>query len=307
MAATAARRLRPLTSSEGRHRRPALRRRHQRRRRAARPLCRRAPRPSRRGRGADDLRDRLHYLAQRIARRASRPSTASPCAGSRSRRERDPQRLRPLVRHASSTRPHSLADELSWLDAEGPTSPALVEHIASSAKQLRLLHLLQLPLLPLVPRPARRAAQAILVPTAERDSALGLALFPPVFRGVRALMYNSFEERALIHGVSDNQRCRASSSASARTFPSDPKCGRFRQKFGMRGPLRDLRRPHRREQGLQGAVRVLRALRVALVDGMHLVLIGNADVPVPEASADSPPRLSRRPGQVRRDGRRRNC
>ena len=28
---------------------------------------------------------------------------------------------------------HSLGDELDWLDAEGPTSPALVEHIAKHA------------------------------------------------------------------------------------------------------------------------------------------------------------------------------
>ena len=34
-------------------------------------------------------------------------------------------------------------------------------------------------------------SKAILVPTAERDPAVGLAMFGPVFRGVRALMYNS--------------------------------------------------------------------------------------------------------------------
>ena len=47
----------------------------------------------------------------------------------------------------------------------------------------------------------RCAGKAILVPTAERDGALGLGLFQPIFRGVRALMYNSYEERALIHAV----------------------------------------------------------------------------------------------------------
>ena len=42
---------------------------------------------------------------------------------------------------------------------------------------------------------ARLAAQkAVLVPTAERESSLGLSIFPPVFRGVRAVMYNSFED-----------------------------------------------------------------------------------------------------------------
>src|SRR5439155_5260146 len=48
------------------------------------------------------------------------------------------------------------------------------------------------------------SARAILVPTAERDAAIGLSIFPPLFRSVRALMYNSPEERAMIHAVSAN-------------------------------------------------------------------------------------------------------
>ena len=50
---------------------------------------------------------------------------------------------------------HSLGDELDWLDAEGPTSPALVDYIAQARRRLRLLPLLQLPLLPRLPRRAR--------------------------------------------------------------------------------------------------------------------------------------------------------
>ena len=33
---------------------------------------------------------------------------------------------------------------------------------------------------------------------------VGLSIFGPVFRGVRALMYNSFEERAMIQAASGN-------------------------------------------------------------------------------------------------------
>ena len=43
------------------------------------------------------------------------------------------------------------------------------------------------------PGTARRRvpAKAVLVPTAERDPAIGLSIFGPMFRGVRAVMYNS--------------------------------------------------------------------------------------------------------------------
>ena len=57
----------PLASVD-RGRRSTLRRRNQRRRRAACPLCRRAPGTTRRGRGADHVRPRLHLVGQRLPR-----------------------------------------------------------------------------------------------------------------------------------------------------------------------------------------------------------------------------------------------
>ena len=171
------RRLRDPTSSEDRDRRPALRRRHQRRRRAARALHRRASRPARAGRGADDVRDRLRHVAQRAAGAAPRRSTASRCAAFRSRAN--------AIRTNSGarservfTQTHSLRDELSWLDAEGPTSPELIAYIraaradastssssSASATTTRIHGARAVP------------GKAILVPTAERDGALGLAHF----------------------------------------------------------------------------------------------------------------------------------
>ncbi|PYR03479.1 MAG: hexosyltransferase, partial [Acidobacteria bacterium] len=43
------------------------------------------------------------------------------------------------------------------------------------------------------------------MPTAERDAAIGLSIFPPLFRAVRAVMYNSPEERAMIYAIAANQ------------------------------------------------------------------------------------------------------
>ena len=53
-------------------------------------------------------------------------------------------------------RVHSIQDELAWLDAEGPTSSALLRHVRQLAGGVRLVHLLQLSLLARVPRIARR-------------------------------------------------------------------------------------------------------------------------------------------------------
>ena len=103
--------------------------------------------------------------------------------------------------------------------------------------------------------------RALLVPTAERDPAIGLAMFGPVFRGVRALMYNSLEERAMIQHVAQTTDVPGVVVGIGSEVPEDPRAERFRQQFGIDAALRRLRGPHRREQGMHGALRLLRALQ----------------------------------------------
>ena len=88
---------------------------------------------------------------------------------------------------------HSIGDELDWLDAEGPTSPALVDHIAGHAGEYAFCLFFSYRYYHAFHGVRRVARKAILVPTAERDPAVGLSIFAPIFRGVRAIMYNSPE------------------------------------------------------------------------------------------------------------------
>ena len=159
--------------SEARGRRSALRPGDQRRRRAARALHRRASRAARRGRGADDVRDRLRHVAQRAAarRRAGQRRAGAALPGeARARSAACSARRSDRV----FEQPHSLGDELDWLDAEGPTSPALVDYIAQARGRLRLLPVLQLSLLPRVSTASRAAAAgrfSCRPPSATRRSA----------------------------------------------------------------------------------------------------------------------------------------
>ena len=132
------------------------------------------------------------------------------------------------------TKTHSYRDELAWLEAEGPTSPALISHIKSHEADYDFFIFFSFRYHHSFHGCRAVASKAILVPTAERDGALGLGIFPPLFRGIRALMYNSFEERALIQGVSNNHSVPGVVVGIGSEIPERSNGGRFRQKFNLR-------------------------------------------------------------------------
>jgi glycosyltransferase involved in cell wall biosynthesis len=194
--------------------------------------------------------------------------------------ERDPLafgRLSELVFH----QPHSLADELRWLDAEGPAARLLIDHLAAHATgydyciffSYRYYHAYH----------GVRAAgpRAVLVPTAERDLAAGLSLFPPIFRGVRALMYNSPEERAMIQALSGNEDVPSVVVGISSDVPSAPQPGRFRQKFGIRGPFAVYVGRIDENKGCSELFEFFDAYLRAAAGRLTLVLIGNSLLPVP--------------------------
>ena len=169
------RRRRPIAANrEARGRRPALRRGHQRRRRAARALHRRAAGAARRGRGPHDLRARLRHLAQRAARPASSTVNGVTVRRFPVRRERDPRRLRPAVaarlRAAALDRRRARVARQRRADQPGAdrhyrraARPTFDFFVFFSYRYYHAWH------------GARRVpAKAVLVPTAERDPAIGL-------------------------------------------------------------------------------------------------------------------------------------
>jgi len=136
--------------------------------------------------------------------------------------------------HVFSAR-HALRDELRWLDAEGPTSPALVERLRRSGSEFDYVLLFSVRYYHAYHGARAVPGRAILVPTAERESALGLSMFGPVFRGVRAIMYNSFEERAMIQAVSGNHDVPGVVVGVGSEIPQHVDPARFRRALGIDG------------------------------------------------------------------------
>lgn len=196
-------------------------------------------------------------------------------------RERDPEEFGRRSFGVFETE-HSLNDELAWLDAEGPTSPALLEHIGRHASTFDYLYFFSYRYHHSYHGIRAAADRAILVPTAERDPAIGLSLFPPVFRGVRAIMYNSHEERAMINAVAGNESVPGVVVGVGSEIPSQAVAERFRRTYDIRGPY--LLYVGRIDEN-KGCTELFQFFQQYLFTSrrpLTLVLAGKALLPIPE-------------------------
>ncbi len=134
------------------------------------------------------------------------------------------------------SRRHSLNDELEWLDSEGPASPALIARLRRSENEFDYIVLFCARYYHAYHGARSNPSRAVLVPTAERDPALGLAMFGPIFRGVRAIMYNSYEEQALIQAVASNAHVPGVVVGIGSDIPDAVDAGHAREKFGLAEP-----------------------------------------------------------------------
>ena len=176
---------------------------------------------------------------------------------------------------------HSLADELAWLDSEGPASPSLIEYIARHRGEYGYFLFFSYRYYQAYHGSRAAADRAILVPTAERDAAVGLALFPPIFRGASALMFNSLEERAMIQHVAGRELPGVVVGVGS-DVPAHPQPERFQQEFDITSPFAIY---VGRIDANKGCVELFdyfqRYVRSRPGD-LHLVLIGKSILPIPD-------------------------
>jgi glycosyltransferase involved in cell wall biosynthesis len=177
---------------------------------------------------------------------------------------------------------HSIADELAWLESEGPASPALIEYVERAASALDFVILFSYRYYHAWHLARRLPRKAVLVPTAERDATIGLSIFGPTFRGVRALMYNSPEERAMIHAASANASVPGVVVGVGSDVPDRPDPERFRRKYRFRRPFALYIGRIDENKGCGELFSHFQRYAGAFPRGMDLVLVGSAVMEVPK-------------------------
>jgi glycosyltransferase involved in cell wall biosynthesis len=176
---------------------------------------------------------------------------------------------------------HSLGDELDWLDAEGPASPALIDYLAKHATGYDYCLFFSYRYYHAYYGVRAAAGRAILVPTAERDATIGLSIFQPVFRSVRAFMYNSPEERAMINAVSGNGDVPGVVVGVGSDVPANPQPNRFRQKHNVRGPFAIYVGRIDQNKGCKELFEFFQGYLADSSGRLSLVLIGNTLLEIP--------------------------
>ncbi|MEX2273884.1 MAG: glycosyltransferase family 4 protein [Vicinamibacterales bacterium] len=177
---------------------------------------------------------------------------------------------------------HAIDDEIAWLESEGPASAALLRHVARAAAAFDWFLIFSYRYHHAFHSARAVAPKAVLVPTAERDAAAGLEIFGPVFRGVRGLMYNSLEERALINAVAANQDVPGTVVGVGSDVPEHPQAGRFRRKHNVRRPFAIYVGRIDENKGCREMFAYFERYAATHPRGLDLVLVGNAVIPVPD-------------------------
>jgi glycosyltransferase involved in cell wall biosynthesis len=197
------------------------------------------------------------------------------------RRERQPLEFGRRSR-AVFEQVHSIADELAWLESEGPASPALIDYIGRSAPDFDYVLFFSYRYYHAFHGARRVARKAILVPTAERDPTVGLSIFGPVFRGVRAIMYNSPEERAMIHAASNNSDVPGVVVGIGSDVPSRTDPDHFRRAFKQRRPFAIYIGRIDENKGCGELFDFFQRYARTVPRGLDLLLIGNPVMQVPD-------------------------
>ncbi|MCA1562445.1 MAG: glycosyltransferase, partial [Acidobacteria bacterium] len=196
------------------------------------------------------------------------------------RHERRPAEFGRHSRRVFESR-HSTSDELAWLESEGPATPALLAYLEATAAGFDFVIFFSYRYYHAWHGVRRVSAKAVLVPTAERDPAIGLSIFGPTFRGVRAVMYNSPEERAMIQAVTRNTDVPGVVVGVGSEVPERTDAARFRRKFDINRLFAIYVGRIDENKGCKELFDYFQRYASTFPRGLDLVLVGSPIIPVP--------------------------
>ncbi|HXV60762.1 MAG TPA: glycosyltransferase family 4 protein [Vicinamibacteria bacterium] len=198
------------------------------------------------------------------------------------KRPRDPDRFGRLSQKVFLGR-HSEADELSWLEEQGPLSPALVRYLRRNMGGYDYFVFFSYRYYHSYFGIHAVAPKAILVPTAEKDDVVGLSIFKKLFHLPRAIVYNSIEERQMIWSASGNQRVFGEVVGVGSRVPERTDEEAFRRRHDIGGRYAVYVGRVDPNKGCRTLVHYFRRYREETGSSLILLLVGGRQMEIPEA------------------------
>ncbi len=196
-------------------------------------------------------------------------------------RPRDPGAFGIVQRHVFEEE-HVVADEMRWLEEEGPLLPDLLCDLEKRQAEFAYFLFFSYRYYHSFHGVRRFGRKAILVPTAEHDQVVYLPLFRDVFNLPAAIVYNSPEEKELINRVSGNFAIFGDVIGVGSEIPDhfDPQAAQRR--LGIAGRYFVYIGRMDENKGIPELFRYFLRLQSEERVDLKLVLIGKTYVPVPE-------------------------
>ena len=130
---------------------------------------------------------------------------------------------------------HSIDDELTWMEEQGPYFPQLLEELEKREKEFDYYIFFSYRYYHSYYGIKNFKEKAILVPTAEHDDVIYLRMFKDFFNLPAAIVYNSHEEKEIINKVSGNEKVPGLIVGVGSEIPSTFSPQSFRDKFDIHG------------------------------------------------------------------------
>jgi glycosyltransferase involved in cell wall biosynthesis len=195
-------------------------------------------------------------------------------------KSRDPEIFGRMQRHIFQDE-HVLADEMRWLEEEGPLVPELLRELGRREKEFAYFIFFSYRYYHAYHGIRKFSRKAILVPTAEHDQVVYLSLFKDFFNLPAAIAYNSPEEKELINRISGNASVLGEVVGIGSEIPDcfDPEGTRSR--LGIKGRYALYIGRLDENKGVPDLFDFYLRLRSEEKTDLKLLLIGKAYVPVP--------------------------
>ena len=199
----------------------------------------------------------------------------------RVQKPRDPETFGRLQLHIFQEE-HVLADELRWLDEEGPLVPNLLRELERRQEEFAYFIFFSYRYYHSFHGVIKFGRQAILVPTAEHDQVIYLSLFQDFFHLPAAIVYNSPEEMELIRRVSGNEDVPGDVVGVGSEIPERIEPQRTLGPLAITGRYFIYIGRLDENKGVPELFNFYRRLKAETGADLKLVLVGKAHVPVPE-------------------------